>query len=629
MRRTGNWNGVIKAYQQASDDESVEFTSGMLNITIAALSRSPKWQVSLSILQEMREARKLTPDTYTFNAALMACVHGRQGKLAFALVREMREVGASPDSFTYSHLISVCGHEGEWQKALSLIEEMTEAGIRPNCVAYNAVIVACGNAGEADRAVSILDRMREAGVHVTEGSYSAAIAACGKNGKWERALELMEEMKGGRDNLEPNEYCYNSAISACERAARWQEAVALLREMQEEQLMVTNGTYSHVLKACTNAGEISQARALLSEMRSIGMHAKRATVAMVEKRAERQGGGLSQGTSPPGTANAASVAAGEAERRWSSAAGWDGGDDASGTEQARRDDLFPATAVSSFASSAAGADAGSVSFSPPPSPRQSPPTTVASAAAGSSSPSSPKSARVRNVKQFLLAIGSHSRNRRWAEIVADLDAAMADPHTKVSMRMYEGCLYGLASGGKWVEALAVLEKMQEVGLKPNSNCVTGAIKACGKANPPKWGLALSLLRGLEKPEVWTYVAALTALAKGGQWKASESLMAEMKANGVEPNLYCYNALLEACRLAEPPQWQHACSVLAQMKQDEAMPPNDVCYKTAILACKAASETSVADALLSEMIEAGFALQAEDLQKKASPSVSAVAECASP
>lgn len=37
-------------------------------------------------------------------------------------------------------------------------------------------------------------------------------------------------------------------------------------------------------------------------------------------------------------------------------------------------------------------------------------------------------------------------------------------------------------------------------------------------------------------KVWAYVAALTALAKGGQWKASEALMEEMRANGVEPNL---------------------------------------------------------------------------------------------
>ena len=213
LRRTGNWMGVIEAYKQACDDESVAVDRIMYNTTVVALARSPKWKVALSILQEMRDDDTVAPDTYTFNAALMACVHGRQADLAFALLGEMRGVGVEPDGFTFSHLVSVCGQEGKWETALSLVDEMKRAGLRPNCVTYNSVIVALGNGGEPDRAVEVLDTMREEGVQISEGSYSAAIAACGKAGGWERALHLLEEMKEGRDNLAPNEYCYNSAIS--------------------------------------------------------------------------------------------------------------------------------------------------------------------------------------------------------------------------------------------------------------------------------------------------------------------------------------------------------------------------------------------------------------------------------
>lgn len=84
-------------------------------------------------------------------------------------------------------------------------------------------------------------------------------------------------------------------------------------------------------------------------------------------------------------------------------------------------------------------------------------------------------------------------------------------------------------------------------------------------------------------------------------------------------------MLDACRRAEPPQWQHACSLLSRMKA-EGVPPNEVCYKTVILACRAASEEGEADALLSEMIEAGFSPQ-EDLRAAGAGAV--VAECASP
>ena len=68
--------------------------------------------------------------------------------------------------------------------------------------------------------------------------------------------------------------------------------------------------------------------------------------------------------------------------------------------------------------------------------------------------------------------------------------------------------------------------------------------------------------------------------------------------------FCYNGVLDACRRTDPPQWQRACSVLSQMKAEGVL-PNDVCYKTTILACQAASEVGKAEALLREMTEAGF------------------------
>lgn len=269
----------------------------------------------------------------------------------------------------------------------------------------------------------------------------------------------------------------------------------LLRDMQAAELTVTTGTYTHVVKACTNAGEISQARALLNEMRSNGMPVKKGTVAMVEKQFEKR----------------------RTQRSWRESSPVASGSPAT----ARGDGGMGGVAATSSSSS---------SWTDPLGQEQSPPPPSLS--------SSSRVPRARPVKHFLRTTGSHARHKRWAEILADLDRAMADPNTKVSMRMYEACLMALASGGKWVEALSVLERMQGVGLKPDSRRVTGAIKACANGKPPQWGLALSLLRGLEHPEVWAYVAALTALARAGQLKASVKLLEEMRAEegDVKPNV---------------------------------------------------------------------------------------------
>lgn len=168
LKRTGNWISAIDEYKKAS--EAPGFCRVMYNATIATLSRSPRWRVALSVYQEMKEAGH-TPDAYSFNAAIQACVHGREEALAFDLFAEMPAAGVTPDAFTYNHLISSCGAAGKWETALQLVQDMDKSGLRVNSMTYNATIVACGNAGKPEVAVGLLDEMREKGVQVTEGSF--------------------------------------------------------------------------------------------------------------------------------------------------------------------------------------------------------------------------------------------------------------------------------------------------------------------------------------------------------------------------------------------------------------------------------------------------------------------------
>lgn len=168
LKKTGNWIKAIDMYKQAS--EAPEFCRVMYNATIATLSRSPRWRVALSIFQEMREAGH-APDAYSFNAAIQACVHGREADLAFEFFGEMPAAGVAPDAFTYNHLIGSCGAAGKWETALELVQEMETNGLRVSSMTYNAAIVACGNAGQPDVAVGLLSEMRGKGVQVTEGSF--------------------------------------------------------------------------------------------------------------------------------------------------------------------------------------------------------------------------------------------------------------------------------------------------------------------------------------------------------------------------------------------------------------------------------------------------------------------------
>lgn len=273
------------------------------------------------------------------------------------------------------------------------------------------------------------------------------------------------------------------ALAACERASRWQEALVLLRDMQEAQLVVTGGTYTHVVKACTNAGQIGEAKALLEEMRENGMRVKQGTTAMVEKKAERlsaqrrsQGGGgggngggfspaarkaaaqdeaTSAAAQPDGASITARPGAAAAAASWidvlppttsgppsemprapederlrpsaDEAATWFEPPHGWGREATTGDDAATATDADAEADADADAPPSVATATRMPLARSTAATRLSSRAAETLA----ARPRARSVKDFIRAAGSHSRGRRWSEILSDLDNAMADPNTKV------------------------------------------------------------------------------------------------------------------------------------------------------------------------------------------------------
>lgn len=236
--------------------------------------------------------------------------------------------------------------------------------------------------------------------------------------------------------------------------------------MQEAQLVVTAGTYTHVVKACTNAGEVEEARSLLDEMRANGMRVKQGTAAMVDKMAERRSAQRSRNgplpraaTRAPPSSAAAQPSHGATTPPQAAAASWT--------------DVLPTTpddpsaeappAIDHYQPLRPAVEEPSATSADMPDPSAAEPTTDSDGAAGNAdatavaSPSvaivpplpptgataaarlseraaemlAARPPRSRSVKDFIRGVGGHSRNGRWAEIVSDLDKAVADPNIKV------------------------------------------------------------------------------------------------------------------------------------------------------------------------------------------------------
>eukprot|EP00397_Hematodinium_sp_SG-2012_P004514 GEMP01004526.1.p1 GENE.GEMP01004526.1~~GEMP01004526.1.p1 ORF type:complete len:1110 (+),score=304.38 GEMP01004526.1:435-3764(+) len=112
----------------------------------------------------------------------------------------------------------------------------------------------------------------------------------------------------------------------------------------------------------------------------------------------------------------------------------------------------------------------------------------------------------------------------------------------------------------------------DVAVAPDVISYNALISALAKGQ--QWERALALLHTMQScdhaspaPDVISYSAAITACAAAAQWRPAVDLLYSMQhRNGIRPNVFAYNATMTACEKGGG-QWQEALRVL------HSMPPN--------------------------------------------------------
>ncbi|CAK0878225.1 unnamed protein product [Prorocentrum cordatum] len=111
-------------------------------VGISACEKGEQWQMALSLLREMWEA-KLEPTVIGYSAGINACQKGEQWQRALALLGEMREAKLEPGVTVYSAEIRACERCGQWRQALLLLGDMRDSSLDPEAASYNWGISAC------------------------------------------------------------------------------------------------------------------------------------------------------------------------------------------------------------------------------------------------------------------------------------------------------------------------------------------------------------------------------------------------------------------------------------------------------------------------------------------------------
>lgn len=174
----------------------------------------------------------------------------------------------------------------------------------------------------------------------------------------------------------------------------------------------------------------------------------------------------------------------------------------------------------------------------------------------------------------------------------------------VGTRMFDPLLRSYEGAGKWEQALDLLARMRQVGVRPDLLSYNATLSACAKGR--KWREAVALLRrmpgGGVPPDRVSYELAVKVCGNCGQGELATTLLREMPKVGITPSVLTYNEAITVC--GGSGEWRLALDLLKQMLDDPGVTLNVGSYNAAMTACCHVGEWEKTVALLRGMGETG-------------------------
>ncbi|KAL3740920.1 hypothetical protein ACJRO7_022099 [Eucalyptus globulus] len=153
--------------------------------------------------------------------------------------------------------------------------------------------------------------------------------------------------------------------------------------------------------------------------------------------------------------------------------------------------------------------------------------------------------------------------------------------------------------------LNVYEEMKALGVKPNLVIYNTLLDAMGRAKRPWQAKILykELISNGFTPSFATYAALIRAYGKARYSEDALAIYREMKDKGMQLNVILYNTLLAMC--ADVGYMDEAVEIFEEMKSSGTCQPDSWTFSSLITIYSCSGKVSEAEAMLDQMLEAGF------------------------
>lgn len=167
---------------------------------------------------------------------------------------------------------SVQEREREVRKVLDACKpNQNERALMATITEANHAIISAGRLGRIDDATTIFKSMdiEHLGFSPDLMSYNNIIWTLGNAGQLDAAKRIFNKL--AETSLKPNVYTYGSLMHGCAKSKAHRHALHLLDRMKEEKITPNQVVFTSAMEACAEAGQYKEAIAVMDRMESIGM----------------------------------------------------------------------------------------------------------------------------------------------------------------------------------------------------------------------------------------------------------------------------------------------------------------------------------------------------------------------
>jgi len=189
------------------------------------------------------------------------CAESHNWLLAETLASELKATSALSLP-TYKMMMKVYACVGRYDKACDLYSDMASAGLEPDAVTYGSLMKFAIRAGRSSMAEELLNKSEGTGCIKT---YLWTIRRAGQEGDLSKAIATFRQFQEEKSNA-VDSMAYNIILDACCSNKDMATACEIFDEMAERGIKKSQVTFNTMIKGFSIAGDVGKVKEMIGEM---------------------------------------------------------------------------------------------------------------------------------------------------------------------------------------------------------------------------------------------------------------------------------------------------------------------------------------------------------------------------